>query len=253
MCLIGLAYEVHPRYRLMVVANRDEFRERPTAPLHRWEEHPTILAGRDLRAGGTWLGVSETGRFAAITNYRDPREPRGGPSRGTLVGDFLAGETSAADYLAALAARGGDYSGFNLLVLDGSGLWYYGNRGPAPRRLVPGIYALSNALLDTPWPKVVRLRNGLARHLLSSPEPDGATLLGLLRDPWQPPAESLPDTGVPAEWEGLLASAFIDGRDYGTRSSTLVWLAHTQARVRELSWPGGEQREAGLRFRGREP
>jgi len=248
MCLLALAYEVHPRHRLVVAANRDEFRQRPTAALHRWEENPTILAGRDLLAGGTWLGVSETGRFAAITNYRDPREPRRETSRGELVGNFLAGDRPAADYLEGLAARGGDYSGFNLLVMDRTGLWYYGNRGPAPRRLVPGVYGLSNALLDTPWPKVVRLRSGLARQLADDAGVGAGVLLGLLADRWPPPAETLPDTGVPAHWERRLASAFIDGEDYGTRSSTLVWLDNSGARVRELSWPGGVVREGYLDF-----
>lgn len=249
MCLLALAYRVHPRYRLIVAANRDEFYQRPTAALHRWEEQPGVLAGRDLQAGGTWLGVSESGRFAAITNYRDPARRVDGPSRGALVGDFLQGNQPAADYLAGLAARGGDYNGYNLLVLDDSGLWYHSNHGPAPRALVPGVYGLSNALLDSPWPKVVRLRDGLARHLASGAEPKESALMGLLTDHWQPPAESLPDTGVPPDWERLLASAFIQGENYGTRSSTLVWLDDMGARVRETSWPEASVRDERLEFR----
>lgn len=248
MCLIALAYGVHPEHRLLVLANRDEFRERPTAPLHRWEDQPQILAGRDLQAGGTWLGVSETGRFAAITNYREPGVVSQGPSRGALVGEFLAGEQTAGDYLAALAPRAEEYSGYNLLLWDQTGLWYHSNRGPAPRPLVPGIYGLSNALLDSPWPKLVQLRYGLARHLAQGQEPDPEHLLGLLMDRSRPPRESLPDTGVSAEWEQTLSSAFIDTPDYGTRCSTLVWLGDAGARLLECNWPSGERREGVLEF-----
>jgi uncharacterized protein with NRDE domain len=165
MCLILFAHGAGEDFPLVLAANRDEFYERPTAPAAFWTEAPHVLAGRDLQAGGSWLGVTRTGRWAALTNYRDPPTSRPGrPSRGMLVSDFLTGSATPEQYLAAVAADAERYDGFNLLVGDPSGVHYFGNRmadGGEPSRLEPGVYGLSNHLLDTPWPKVARGRTRL--------------------------------------------------------------------------------------------
>ena len=224
MCLILLAWRVHPDYPLVVAANRDEFFARPTAPAGFWADAPEIFAGRDLEAGGTWLGATRRGRFAALTNYRDPaRIRRGTPSRGELVAAFLQGEAAPADYVARLRPRAGDYNGFNLLVGDGRDMHYFsnvaeesGHIGP----LAPNVYGLSNHLLDTPWPKVARGKSALTAALDALPEAE--PLFELLRDDHQAADEELPRTGVSLEWERLLSAAFIRSPAYGTRSSTVV-------------------------------
>jgi uncharacterized protein with NRDE domain len=225
MCLILLAHRAHPDYPLVVAANRDEFYARPTAPAAFWDDAPHVLAGRDLEAGGSWLGVTRSGRWAALTNYRDPSLTRTGrPSRGALVGDFLRGDASPADYLAAVAADAERYDGFNLLVGDLTGAHYFGNRvsgDAAPRTLEPGLYGLSNHLLDTPWPKVARGRR-LLGELLESGAPTTGALLEILYDTEIAPAHALPDTGVGAEWERVLSASFIATPTYGTRASTAL-------------------------------
>lgn len=220
MCLIALAWRVHPDFPLIVAANRDEFYHRPAAPAQFWEESPHVLAGRDLQAGGTWLGVTRTGRFAALTNYREPGAPAGALSRGLLVSGFLEGQMSAADYADQVAQAGQQYSGFNLLLGDAQGLLAVSNRGLAPTPLPPGVHGLSNHLLNTPWPKVEKVKRGLAA-LLQQPLSDEA-LLALMRDD-QPAADAdLPHTGVGLEMERLLSPLFIRSPRYGTRVSTLL-------------------------------
>lgn len=245
MCLILFAYRSHPQYRLLVAANRDEFYARPTAPMAFWEEAPDVLAGRDLAAGGTWLGVTRQGRFAAITNYRDPRNVRpDAPSRGALVSRYLQSQEPAWDYLNRLIPKAGDYNGFNLLLGDNGGLYYYSNQAGAPRRLSPGLYGLSNHLLDTPWPKVERGRQRLGNLLEQHPDPSPAALLELLTDRTPAPEEALPRTGVSLDWERILSPMFIASPDYGTRSSTVVRLATGGAvHVAEKTWMSGEIRE----------
>jgi uncharacterized protein with NRDE domain len=222
MCLILLAHDAHPRCRLVVAANRDEFYERPTAPAAWWPDAPEVLAGRDLRGGGTWMGVTRGGRFAAVTNFRDtaPAAPDA-PSRGHLVGGFLRGAGSPDAYLRALAPRAGEYAGFNLLVGEGEELRYLGNRGGAARALAPGVYGLSNALLDTPWPKVERGKAGLAAALAGG-DIDPEALFGVLWDAEPAPDGRLPDTGVGMERERMLSSPFIRSPEYGTRASTVL-------------------------------
>lgn len=221
MCLIVIGWRTHPAYPLVVAANRDEFHERPTAPATFWDNPPGILAGRDLEAGGTWLGIAENGRFAALTNYRDPRHlVPGSPSRGRLVSDFLAGQQPAGEYLAALAAEGARYNGFNLFVADGERLAYYSNRDGTARELPPGIYGLSNHLLDTPWPKLTAARSAFADALPQLP--GTAPLFALLADDEIAADQHLPETGVPLEWERLLSSIFVRSPRYGTRASTAV-------------------------------
>lgn len=250
MCLILFAYHTHPRYELVLAANRDEFYARPTLPMAFWEDAPDLLAGRDLEAGGTWLGVTRQGRFAAITNYRDPANMRPkAPSRGALVSDYLRGDAAAWDYLVCLAPHAADYNGFNLLLGDAEGLFYYSNQQGTPRALAPGLYGLSNHLLDTPWPKVERGRRGLAALLKADPEPSGDALLELLANrAWATDAE-LPNTGVSREWERALSPLFIETPGYGTRSSTVLRIAaEGEMWVLEKTWPEGGIREFRLRW-----
>lgn len=221
MCLILLAWRAHPDYPLVVAANRDEFFARPTAPAAFWQEAPQVLAGRDLEAGGTWLGVSRNGRFAALTNYRDPiRNKAGAPSRGALVSRFLTGMQRPEAYLEELEACSNRYNGFNLVFGDPRGLWCFSNCGEGERRLAPGVYGLSNHLLDTPWPKVARGKSALNAALCALP--DEAPLFALLRDDSIAPDDALPRTGVSLEWERLLSAAFVRSPGYGTRSATVL-------------------------------
>lgn len=232
MCLILLAWQAHPEYPLIVAANRDEFFDRPTASAQFWPENPALLAGRDLLAGGTWLGITRSGRFAALTNYREIKDRPSPPtalSRGRLVSDFLQGDGSSSAYLAALAAHADDYQAFNLICGSlADGLWYYSNRDqnggfsaarPA-KALSPGIYGLSNNLLDTPWPKVAQGKSALARALATLPRE--APLFELLRDDRTHADDQLPRTGISLEWERALSAAFIRAPHYGTRSSTVL-------------------------------
>lgn len=223
MCLILFAYNAHPRYRLAMLANRDEFYERATAPLHFWHDQPQVLAGRDLAHHGTWMGVTRTGRLAAITNYRDPLVLNAdAPSRGHLVADFLTGKAQPLDYLKCIRAKGGDYNGFNLIVGDASGLFYYANRNAAIRILSPGTYGLSNHLLDTPWPKVRQGKNRLAALLQRQTVPDIEDLFSVLQDRQIAPDADLPQTGVDRDWERALSPIFIATPTYGTRSSSVL-------------------------------
>lgn len=219
MCLILVAWRAHPEYRLVVAANRDELYKRPTASAAFWSDQPQVLAGRDLEAGGTWMGITRQGRFAALTNFRDPTRQRPqAPSRGRLVADFLTGDQSIEAYLDGLDASA--YNGFNLLLGDGKRLVAFSNVSNERHELKPGIYGLSNALLDTPWPKVGAGKTALEAALNALP--DDHRLWALLRDDRTHPDDALPATGVPLEWERLLSAAFVLSPDYGTRSSTIV-------------------------------
>jgi uncharacterized protein with NRDE domain len=223
MCLILFAWQHHPDYRLVLAANRDEFYARPTAPADFWDEAPQVLAGRDLVGGGTWLGVTRGGRFAAVANVRDPSDRRAGtPSRGLLPLGFLRGSQPPAAFLAKVARKSGGYRGFNLLAGDRHTLAWYSNREGAVRGLPPGLYGLSNAALDTPWPKVRRGKAALAGLLSRGGPLDPEALFALLADRTRPPDGELPDTGVGLAWERTLAPAFIVGPDYGTRAATVL-------------------------------
>jgi uncharacterized protein with NRDE domain len=250
MCLILFAYRWHPHYPLVLAANRDEFYDRPTAPLAFWPENLALLAGRDLAAGGTWLGVNRQGRLAAITNYRDPANFRPqAPSRGPLVSDFLQSQEPAQTYLQRLQLQADDYNGFNLLLGDDEGLHYYSNQGGEPRVLSPGLYGLSNHLLNTPWPKVERGKRDLAAALSRTAELVPETLWPVLGDRTPAPDEALPATGVSLEWERALSPLFIATPGYGTRSSTLLWIdPQHQVTVQEKSWPQGDLRTFQLQW-----
>lgn len=221
MCLIVLAWRSRAEMPLVVAANRDEWRERPTEAARWWPEHPDLLAGRDLRAGGTWMGITRGGRFAAVTNYRDPAERRStARSRGGLVTEFLLGTATPRQCFDEMRAQAGEYNGFNLIAGDGDELWYFGNREGVARAIAPGVHGLSNRTLDEPWPKVVRGKARMEAALgIDDPLP---ALFEMLSDTALVTDPELPSTGVPLEWERRLASALITGDDYGTRASTVL-------------------------------
>jgi uncharacterized protein with NRDE domain len=226
MCLILFAYQVHPVYKLIVAANRDEFLQRPTAKAHFWEDHPNILAGRDLEKMGTWMGVTARGRFAALTNYRDPAEvTEGKQSRGELVADALTCQGDLKDYMLNLAGKKNLYPGYNLVAGDGKALYYYSNRGQGLQKLTPGIYGVSNHLLNTEWPKVQKGKEGISKTIKGKPEEMTEKLLAILQNADQAPDELLPNTGVSLEWERRLSPLFIKSENYGTRSSTVLLMS----------------------------
>lgn len=225
MCLIFIAWKRHPVYRLILAANRDEFYERSSVPASFWEEAPALLAGKDAVQGGTWLGVTRRGRIAMLSNYRDPGSHRhGAPSRGALVADYLKGGMSAAAYEEELGARSHEYNGFNLIFGDAEELRYYSNRGGEAKVLTAGLYGLSNAFLDTPWPKVEQGKNEMAALLDREVTTEG--LFRLLADRRQAPDQLLPQTGVGRGWERVLSARFIVSESYGTRSSTVVLITN---------------------------
>jgi uncharacterized protein with NRDE domain len=234
---------------LIVAANRDEFYDRPTAPAAFWADVPSVLAGRDLKAGGTWLGIDRRGRFAAVTNYRQgQREPPAPRSRGLLVSDFLTVDTSAREHIQRAEREATLYNGFNLIASDAGGLFYYSNRGDRVRPLGPGVYGLSNDLLDTPWPKVASTKTAFHALLNGGGSDPTADLFALLSDRNRPADDLLPSTGIGPDWERLLSSAFIASDDYGTRSSTVV-LAGRDAGIIFLERSFGRRGEPGSEAR----
>jgi len=240
MCLILIAYRAHAAYPLVIAANRDEYYRRPTAQAAYWADHSHVLAGRDLECMGTWLGVTRDGRFAALTNFRDPREHKAdAPSRGHLVSDFLVSNLDPRTYLESIKDGASRYNGFNLLLGDADGVFCFSSRESAAQELPPGIHGLSNHLLNTPWPKVVRGKRRLQQTLARGPDTDA--LLQLLADRDPAPEGELPNTGVGAERESLLSPALIVSPEYGTRASTVL-LFGTDAGVRfteRTILPGG--------------
>jgi uncharacterized protein with NRDE domain len=223
MCLLLLAVQKHPDYKLVLAANRDEYYDRPTAPAAFWDEVPHLLAGKDLRAGGTWLGITKQGRIAAITNYRDPATIKANaPSRGKLVTGFLLGQESPKHFLEGLAQEKDRYNGFNLIIGENDQLYWFSNRGDGAQKLSPGVYGLSNRLLDTPWPKVTRSKDAMARLISEQKNPSQDALFHVLRDRTVAGDNQLPDTGVGMTWERILSPIFITSPTYGTRSSTII-------------------------------
>jgi uncharacterized protein with NRDE domain len=223
MCLAVLAIRALPGIPVVIAANRDEYHARPTEAAAPWKDDPRIIAGRDLQSGGSWMGMTRAGRYALVTNYRDPMTILpGAPSRGKLVEDFLRGSATPADYAASVQARGAAYNGFNLIVGDRDSAWYYSNRGGPAHALQPGVHAVSNHLLDTPWPKLARTKTAFTDILGASTAPDVEALFNALGDRSVAPDAELPDTGVGLERERFLSSAFIVGLTYGTRSSSVM-------------------------------
>ncbi|KTC44335.1 hypothetical protein AO262_29055 [Pseudomonas fluorescens ABAC62] len=248
MCLIVFAWRPGHAQPLIVAANRDEFYARPSLPLAQWPDAPQVYAGRDQEAGGTWLGVNADGRFAALTNIRDPHQPPARKSRGELVAGFLSGSLPADEYLADVNARSIEYAGFNLLVGTQDELWHYNANLTEPMRLEAGVYGLSNAGLDTPWPKLLKAKAALSA-VLEDPQPQA--LLEILSDPKTAPFAQLPDTGVGLATESLLSSVFIASPTYGTRASTaLIVNADGTRRMVERSFGphGGQLGEVELRI-----
>lgn len=239
MCLILIAHQVQAEWPLVIAANRDEFRDRPSAPAEWWPE-TAVLGGRDLRAGGTWLAVDRDGRFCAVTNYREMAPPDAARrSRGEVPLRFLEGGTRAADFGAELRRHAGLYGGYSALFGGPGDLWWYSNRGGAPQPVGPGVHGLSNHLLNTPWAKVERGRHLLAQHMRNAADP--YDLLTILTDRQVPADAPLPDSGLDAATERMLAPIFIDAERYGTRSSTVIaWSREGEVRFAERSHdPGG--------------
>jgi uncharacterized protein with NRDE domain len=254
MCLLVFAWKAHSRYRLVMAANRDEFHDRPAAPLGAWQDAPHILAGRDLRSGGTWMGVARPDRYAVVTNFRELERPAAGaPSRGALVQEYLAGTAAPADYCSGLRQRAMDYAGFNLLAGDADTLHYYSNRnGQSSRRLDAGVFGLSNHWLDSPWPKLLRSRARLA-GLIADDRVAADSLFELLADREPADLDETPDTGLPADWERALSSPFVMHDRYGTRCSTVLLVehgGHTTLLERRFDASGAMTGASRLAFQG---
>lgn len=239
MCVLYLAWKSHPRYRLVLAGNRDEFRARPTAALSAWSHRPDVIGGRDLKAGGSWLAASKSGRFSAATNFRRVPLASGAQSRGLLVSGFVTGTESPAAFVHRLDADPDGFGGTNLFVGDGDALWHWSNCGQVTRLMAPGLYGLSNGMLDDDWPKMRRGREGLAR-IVASGVIDEDAVFTLLADRTPGDDHELPDTGVGREMERALSSIFIAGDNYGTRSSTLLLVGHDgRVRMRERRFGAG--------------
>ena len=252
MCLVLIAYKAHPRYPLIIAANRDEFYRRPACPAAFWPDHPNILGGRDLQHGGTWLAIDRQGRIAAVTNYREPSEPKQNlRSRGFLVTDYLFSRDTAQNYLHDLATRARDYDGFNLFAGNAASLFFYSSYVLQPLLLQPGIHGISNGDLDYPWPKVTRGKQSLRTVIENTVNLEPESLFHILQDRSVPADSELPDTGVGQQLERMLAPVFVTGADYGTRSSTVL-IVDDQDRVyfaeRNFNAAGNQQEAAEFEF-----
>jgi uncharacterized protein with NRDE domain len=247
VCLISFAWDAHPDYRFVLAANRDESHQRPSQDMHWWPGGQDILAGRDLQAGGTWLAMSRSGRFATVTNYREGQRKRAGlESRGELVTAFVAGDELPADFVAGI--DGERYAGFNLLAADESGLWYVSNRGDGPLQLGAGVYGLSNASLDTPWAKLVRTREKLA-EMLESGSIDETRLMRLLADRTMAAAADVDQGDLPFELARAITAPFIVSEDYGTRCTTiLTWNRGGDVSITERRFDAGGRQSGESRF-----
>lgn len=249
MCLVIIAWKQHPALPLIVAANRDEFHARPTKEAHWWNDQPSILGGRDLQAGGTWLGLHRTGRFAAVTNFRDAdTRPAKLRSRGHLVTDFLDSESTPEEFLTSIV--GADYAGFNLLLSDGESLAWYSNRSGVITALGPGIYGQSNALLDAPWHKVVRAKESL-KSLIDSDTVNESELFRLLDNREKAPVSQVDSDRLPFETAHAISSAFIVLPDYGTRNSSIALRDKTGGwnfRERRFDSSGVQTGESAFRF-----
>jgi uncharacterized protein with NRDE domain len=252
MCVIAFAWNVHPRWRLLLIGNRDEAHARPSAPLQRWTDAPGLIAGRDVEAGGAWMGVREPGRACVVTNVRDPRAAKDRASRGWLVTDFLQGGDSAARHADALEAIATRYRPFNLLLFDEDARFVSNDPGVRARTIEDGVHGLSNGDLDAPWPKVRRV-TAVLRDWLASREEDFAPLFEAFTDETAAPDATLPDTGVGIELERVLSPVFVRGERYGTRATTLIALSRDGGGVIEehrFGANGVTQGRTALRFGG---
>lgn len=247
MCLILFSWDNHPKYKLILAANRDEFYKRPTDGLHQWENDPGLLAGKDLTGGGTWMGIHRDNKFTAITNHRNPnRVLQNAPSRGDLTLDFLKGKESESDYFQGKKDSLDDFNGFNLLVGSFNQLGYFNNVDNQYRELGAGIYGLSNAVLDTPWPKLSNAKNSFS-ELVKNEQLDPNEFFDMLQNKQLASDEELPQTGVSYEWEKAVSAICIDTPDYGTCCSTFITVTHEgEGEIMEKSYPVGN-REAEIR------
>lgn len=222
MCLIFFSVNDHPTYKLIVAGNRDEFYNRNTAPAHFWKDHPQILGGRDLEGNGSWMAMTKSGRISFITNYRDIKNINpAAPSRGLLVSDYLWSNVTPDNYLNQIEPHAKKYNGFNLVVGDVNELWYLSNYKEGVHKIDDGFHGLSNHLLETPWPKIVRGKEML-KPILSKSAVDIDSIMNILRDTERADDDKLPDTGVGLERERALSSMFIQSPGYGSRCSTVV-------------------------------
>jgi len=223
MCLIVVAQRQHPAFPLILIANRDEFYQRPTRPAQYWDESHGMLAGQDLREGGSWLGINRRGQFAAVTNYREARtKPPQLRSRGRLVSDYLQGEQTAEEYLASLRLHKQEFRPFNLLLGEGTALYFLGSKEAQSRQLDAGIHGISNGEFASAWPKVERARRALQQQISRGDVPDEQGLFAILADTTVAADAALPDTGVGLELERKLAPVFIQTEGYGTRASSVL-------------------------------
>lgn len=223
MCLIVFAYKSHPKYDLIFATNRDEFYKRPTQAARFWDDHPDVLAGKDLTAGGTWMGINRGGQFAALTNYRDPSITKEHPpSRGHIVLDYLSQTQNTDSYLETLHQRASSYMGFNILTGTPDALLHYSNQEQKINRVEPGVHGLSNHLLDTPWPKVKQAKSDLATVIKKDTLSDEEALFNILKNDHEASDAKLPQTGIPYDLEKRVSPIFIKSEDYGTRSSTIL-------------------------------
>lgn len=250
MCLLFFAYDCHPNYRLILAANRDEYYHRPTEAAHFWASHPSVLAGRDLEMLGTWMGITRSGRFAALTNFRDPSAQILVPkSRGMLVSNFLCLNSSPEEYLLQVANERTLYNPFNLLVGDSSQLLYFNKQTSKALTLKSGIYGLSNHFLDTPWPKVQKSKQALANYLENKSLIEPQYLFDILADPELAPDHELPKTGISEEFEKMLSSIYIQGVEYGTRSSTVLLIdCNNHVIFKEKSFVSGQKQCAEMNY-----
>jgi len=248
MCLIVLGREIHPKYMLILAANRDEFYERPTKEAHYWESPRQLLAGKDLEAGGTWMGVNKHGHVAAVTNYRDPTNYQNNKaSRGQIPVNFLGAGIRAEEYIRELKKQSSKFNGFNLLALDNEKLVHYNNQHGSPGILDKGIHAVSNATLNTPWPKVVRSKNMLKSLINGNFSHDD--LLAMMGDGKTANPEELPDTGIPKDLEEAVSAMCIRTEKYGTCSTTAITITYDgEVEFTEKSYPVGKRIEGVKRF-----
>ncbi|MFC3038758.1 NRDE family protein [Virgibacillus xinjiangensis] len=248
MCLINFHFQEHPVYPLIVAANRDEFYDRPTKPAHFWEDEPNILAGRDLEQMGTWLGITKDGRFAALTNYRNPEHMKAGSiSRGEIVKQYLSGNATPEEYIQRLQRNRDKYTGFNLIAGNKDKLLHYNNVYDDITEVGPGTHGLSNDTLNTPWPKVGKGKTALQEYVDSHETMQPDALFSIISDAERAPKEQLPDTGVGMEMEKRLSPLFIQLPDYGTRSSSVLLIDHSNnvtfiERSFQEGQPTGERR-----------
>jgi uncharacterized protein with NRDE domain len=236
MCLVLFAYKCHHEFPIVVAANRDEFYDRPTEPMYFWDDYPQILAGRDLKEMGTWMGVTTTGKFAALTNFRNPRESNSvKTSRGVIVANFLKEDWTVAEYAENLKNNRFIYNGYNVIFGNQEELYYYSNVSNDFKKLKPGIYGVSNHLLDSPWPKV-RIGKQKLSACINEGKVNDDYLFSILESKEKPLDWELPDTGVGTEWERTLSPIFISSEMYGTRASTIVKMSTSgQVEVAERS------------------